>query len=323
MTVVIVILVIIAVALILALINKSLAEKDLKALKAPGDLIEIRPGEYLHALSMGEGKYTIIMLSGLGTPCPCMDFKPLAEKLSEFCRVIILELPGYGFSSLTEAPRNAENYDKEISACLDHFGIKENVILMPHSYSGIMTFDYAIKHPDVIVGLCNDDASSPQQWKLWENRPKPRDPKIIKMMVQGFLFKYFGRLFMRKQTALFTVGLTDAEDKKMAVACAFANYDNKVIKAEDEGLKAMSKALFGRKYPEDLHVLNMVANKDGEISDMMKKYTGLNWKEMHDELISNPAIQKTVEIENAEHYIHHTHAERMAELAKEFVESLG
>jgi len=317
MTVIIVLLAVIAILAILALVNRRMAAKAMEGIEPPGDLIEVRPGEYLHGLSMGEGKYTMVMLSGMGTPCPCADFYPLAKAISKHCRVIILELPGYGFASLTDAPRTMENYEKEIKTGLDYYGLKENVILMPHSYTGVMTFDYAKKHPDVVCALFNDDASTGFQCKL------PRNESFaLKILI--FLMRHYAAFILRRNIAEETKGLPP-EYVRYTKAITYNRYYNKVVASESDAFPALCAEIEGQKYDEALHVINMLglADKTEKREEYFKKHIGMNWRETHEALISNPAIQSCVVIPGAVHYIHHGHVPEMEKLAVELLEQLG
>lgn len=310
-----------AIPAIPALINRSICDSKFSKLEAPGDMIEIRPGEYIHAVSLGEGKYTVVMFSGLGTPCPYADFYELAEKLSGFCRVIIPELPGYGFSSLTDAPRTYENYDMEITAVLDYYGVKENVILMPHSYSGLFTFDYAKKHRDVVCGLLNEDASVWPQVKLFSQ--SKLTPEAIKSKLMEIGAKYYGALFMNKMIGKF---FPDSSDPYTHIVheMAYVRVGNKTVSAESDALKTMCDNLLGQKYDEDLPVLNMVAlnENSAKMDERFLNEAGMTWPQMHEALVSNEAIQKMVRVKGAQHYIHHGHTDEIVKLAGWFIEDL-
>jgi pimeloyl-ACP methyl ester carboxylesterase len=318
----IILAVIAAILVIVAIINRKQSAAAYAALKVPGDLIKISDGLTVHAVSMGEGKYTMVMLSGWGTACPYADFYPLAEKIARHCRVIVLEVPGYGFAPDTDAPRTLDNYDREISETLRYYGIKDNVILMPHSYSGIFTFDYAKKHPDVVCALFNDDASTCHQYG-------DKDMGVLVNIILGverFLVLNFGRIpfdkVMRKGTA--EQLNVPKEYSDMFVTVQQHRLANKTQSAETgEQWKKNMKENLGKKYAEDLYVVNMIAVDDKAKEDeRLKKSTGFTWKEAHEDLTSNPAIQKVVVMKGAQHYIHHTHADEMEKLAVELIEDL-
>lgn len=86
-------------------------EKD--KVKANGTMVEV-DGKKMHIYSEGKGEKTIVMLSGLGTVAPSIDFKPLIEEFKNDYKVVVVETFGYGFSDKTDKERSAENIVNEI-----------------------------------------------------------------------------------------------------------------------------------------------------------------------------------------------------------------
>ncbi|MET4563520.1 pimeloyl-ACP methyl ester carboxylesterase [Lysinibacillus parviboronicapiens] len=60
----------------------------------------------MNVLIQGQGEETVVLLPGLGTGTPALDFKPLVEELSPFYRVVVMEPFGYGLSDITEKERS-------------------------------------------------------------------------------------------------------------------------------------------------------------------------------------------------------------------------
>lgn len=82
-------------------------------------------GQYVtvnkHQMSLkilGNGDHTIVLLPGLGTTAPILDFMPLAEDLAKENRVVIVEPFGYGWSDITSDERTLENEVDEIRTAL-------------------------------------------------------------------------------------------------------------------------------------------------------------------------------------------------------------
>ena len=311
-----------AIAVILcavAFVNRRLSAKALAALEVPGKLIKAENGSVIHAYVEGEGKYTLVMLSGWGTACPYADFKPFADMMSKHCRVMILELPGYGFAKDTDAPRNLENYDIEISAALNYFGIKENVILMPHSYSGIATFDYSKKHPDVVCALFNDDCSVPPYY-YYLHIAKPAS---FTARVECFLARNFGRTLLAGVVKKITAGEIQEPYRDMYTTFSQARLGNRTVMAESDHFDDVIRPTLWEKYDEDLHVVSLIAPDKKDFDPKFLKTIGMTWLEMHEIMVSNPKIQRCVVIEGSNHYIHQSHAAEMEKLAVELLEELG
>jgi hypothetical protein len=46
----------------------------------------------------GQGEETVVLLHGLGTGAPALDFKLLVDELSPFDKVVVIEPFGYGLT---------------------------------------------------------------------------------------------------------------------------------------------------------------------------------------------------------------------------------
>lgn len=110
----------------------------------------------------GSGNHTIVLLPGLGTAAPILDFQPLADLLAKENKVVIVEPFGYGWSDLTESPRTVENEVLELREALKQADIDGPYILMPHSISGLDAIYYANTYPDEIEGIIGIDCTLPR-----------------------------------------------------------------------------------------------------------------------------------------------------------------
>ena len=60
-----------------------------KNIVIPGDKIKIYNNEYIHSKKIGSGKYTIVLLPGMGTASPYYDFyKPPKSYLSQNIKIL-------------------------------------------------------------------------------------------------------------------------------------------------------------------------------------------------------------------------------------------
>ncbi|NSB30633.1 hypothetical protein [Clostridium saccharoperbutylacetonicum] len=101
-----------------------------------------------------------------------------------------------------------------------------------------------------------------------------------------------------------------AEQVKMKkIATAWNSLNISVIN-EYNTVNTNTKELYDMKYPKDSPVLSFIS-KDSVDTDS-------EWLPLHEEMISNSAIQK-IETLNGEHYLHWTNADKIAEMTKEFI----
>lgn len=140
--------------------QKEKVRHEQQSLQAPGLMLDV-PGARMHVLARGEGQ-PVVLLSGWGVACPTVDFQPLAkELLSRGFRVIVPEKPGYGFSSLTKAPRALDTVVDELHEALQKAGEKGPYILLGHSMAGTEILRWACRYPTEVKALYALDAPAP------------------------------------------------------------------------------------------------------------------------------------------------------------------
>lgn len=145
-------IVIIALLIIISIVGqvRKYVEKD--DVDPLGTLVEI-DGKKMHIYSQGEGNKTIVLMPGLGTTAPSIDFKPLIEELKNNFKVVVVEPFGYGFSDETSKERSVENIISETRMTLKEANIDGPYILMPHSISGVYAEYYASIYPEEVEAI--------------------------------------------------------------------------------------------------------------------------------------------------------------------------
>lgn len=96
--------------------------------------------KYMRVSIMGKSSKVLLILPGWNSISPILEFKPLAEKLSEYFTVITIEPLGYGLSDRTERLRGTCNIVEELHRCVENLGYCKYYILA-HSISGL----YAVR----------------------------------------------------------------------------------------------------------------------------------------------------------------------------------
>ena len=233
----------------------------------------------MQAYVEGSGDNAIIMLSGFGTDNPIEDFKPLAGKLSDKYKIVILEYFGYGGSDITEDERTNENIVNEIRSALNELDIKPPYILMPHSMSGLYSLYYADKHPDEVKGIIGIDMSLPQkQLERWENG---RFKKLSSEELDGANVSIVNQWnsFYDNSKELGNIKYTENLPVLAFLATEQVDYVNDMIKSGN------------MKTP---------------------------WKDINKNIITNPDIQN-IEVLEGTHYLHHEQADKISEISKEFI----
>jgi len=105
---------------------------------------------------MNEGSPTLVLLHGWGRSL--LALRPLGELLATRCRVVLLDLPGFGLSPLPEGASNdgggwgTFDYSERVKRYLDHAGIS-SAVLIGHSFGGRLSVQLASRYPDLAKGL--------------------------------------------------------------------------------------------------------------------------------------------------------------------------
>lgn len=99
---------------------------------------------------------TLVLLHGWGRSLNVL--RPLGELLAASCRVILVDLPGFGLSPLPPEAANdgggwgTYEYSERIKRFLDQSGIR-SCILIGHSFGGRVSVQLASRYPDLVKGL--------------------------------------------------------------------------------------------------------------------------------------------------------------------------
>ena len=298
-----------------------------KDISAPGNRIEVYDNEYIHAIKMGSVDYTIVLLPGMGMASPYYDFYKLATELSKTNQVIVLEPFGYGFSDNTDKKRNLDNYEYELSKVLDYYSIKDNIILLGHSYSGISNFNYADKHEEVKGYVCLDCTTAYQiethvkDGKFTEKVPKT--PKITSIVTPLGITRFIYSTIMSKEVKNTLLKEVPEEYHKAYKYLLYNKSLNKTVINETNDIYENQLEILDKQYREDLHVLTILS--DETVSEM-KEYKEAgdfkkDWEEMHNALISNEDIQHIYILEG-DHFIYHGNVDKVTNLINEMIETL-
>ena len=87
--------------------HKIQLSKEEDLFKRPGNIVEVN-GNKMSIYTEGEGRETLVFMSGGGTCSPILDFKSLYSKLNDDYRIVVIEKFGYGFSDIVDERRDID-----------------------------------------------------------------------------------------------------------------------------------------------------------------------------------------------------------------------
>lgn len=123
----------------------------------PGQLLAVSGGQ-VNVWCDGDGPRSIVFLSAIGGDDALV---PIAQQLSSDARVCWYVRPGDGDTDPPDGPRTATDDAKDLHELLDAADIPTPVVLVAHSYGGLIAVIAAATHPEETAGVVLVDASQP------------------------------------------------------------------------------------------------------------------------------------------------------------------
>jgi pimeloyl-ACP methyl ester carboxylesterase len=276
---------------------------------AYGEKIQVDQGT-INISRTGKTGPTVVLLSGLGTPVPVLDFAPLIRKLVGY-QVVVVEGFGYGYSDMTARPRTIENISEELHEVLSKLAIEGPYVLIGHSIAGFTTLYYANKYPEEVSSVVGIDPTVPAGKTSGTEAPTPAD-----MPASGNLWERIPSTtgLVRWAAAL---GLADpagdsyttTEREQMRKLLSW-NYGNEALTDETNRIGENAAKLQDLSYPDRLPVLEFLSQ------ETMNQQP--EWFRAHERQLLGVKRHELV-ILDGPHYLHWTQARAMAKKIDEFL----
>lgn len=118
----------------------------------------IVPGGQVHLWCEGESGPTVMFVSAIGGDDTLV---PIAERISDEAVACFLYRPGDGDTEPPDGPRTAAEDAEDLHELLAAAELATPVVLVAHSYGGLITLVFAAQHPEEVAGVVLVDASQP------------------------------------------------------------------------------------------------------------------------------------------------------------------
>jgi hypothetical protein len=276
----------------------------------PGKMITVN-NHKIHIYSEGEGNLPLIFMSGSGTSSPMYDFKTLFTKMSKEHKIVVVEKAGYGFSEITDMPRDIDTILFETRAALLEANIEPPYILFPHSMSGIEALYWIQCYPQEIKAIIGIDAALPPYYENIELKYTLKIIKFISKIINGKL-KYLLPTIANVLPPI-KYGILNDIDKNICKEIIFHrtltnDMINEGIMIKEKNKKINIELL--KKVPMLLFISNgkEIGLKKGEWEKTIRSYT----KELNAEIVSF----------NAGHYLHDILPEEISNRSKKFIRNV-
>ncbi len=114
--------------------------------------VQVSRGAYsLHVQQQGHGAITVVFESGFGQGADV--WKDVIADLGAECHCIAYARAGLSKSGTDGRPKTIPEHLQDMGAVMDAMAAKQKVILVGHSYGGLLATEFARLHPDRVQGL--------------------------------------------------------------------------------------------------------------------------------------------------------------------------
>jgi pimeloyl-ACP methyl ester carboxylesterase len=300
-------LVFLALVLVSASINLILTRQEKSRFHPYGHRVSVDGGS-MNVWRNGHSGPTIVLLAGLGTAAPALDFAPLVRRLGAY-NVIVVEGFGYGYSDMSARPRTVQNITAELHDTLAKIDASKPYILVGHSIAGFYTLYYAQRYRGEVSAVVGIDPTVPAA------HARSTGPSGMPLHALGTALRVTGLV----RTFYTLTGLAEpdgnaytADERAQIRAMTIWNFGNAGVSDETNRTGSNASALHGISYPERLPVLEFLSS-ESIASDP-------NWLPSHQEQLSNVQHHEIVVLDGG-HYLHETQSKAMADKITAFLDA--
>ena len=284
----------------LSIFNRIMIKKEKPLVENPiGQMVEV-DGNEMCIYTEGEGKHTIVFMSGYVTPEPILDFKPLWSRLSSDYRIVVIEKFGYGFSDSVETERSFETILRQDREALSKLGIEGPFILCPHSMSGVEAMLWEIEYPDEVEAIVGLDIAYPNEYMEWDGASGDSLMKVARFVNNLGIYRLATDKMCDNMIPAFGTGVFTKEERDIYKAIIFAKGYNKTLENETlENEQTVSRKILENPKPE-CPVLIFTSLGEGDPND---KEAVEKWRGYARDYTSDMPNAKLVELDCG-HFVH-------------------
>lgn len=289
---------VVALTLVSATANAAMTHSEKSALAHYGQRVAIDGGSVnvLHVTGSGP---TLVLLSGLGTAAPAVDFAPLISELDGF-DIFVVEGFGYGFADMNVSDRTVENITAELHQALDAIGVTSPVVLVGHSIAGLYMHYYANEYPGSVAAIVGIDPTASTTAAV------PTSTPSFGALAAVARFTGFERWVAAVSPSLSEPDSTaySADERDRIHAIADWNFANAAVADEWAKVSYNAAKAGSRPFPADVPVLEFLSTEsiDGNPA----------WRETHEQELAGVTTQR-IEIVEGRHYLHWSQAPKLAD----------
>lgn len=312
-----ILLLLLAVLFLFIVIHQIITLVEKKKYPAIGKVVTVDQKQ-MSLYIAGKGKHTIVLLPGLGTTSPILDFMPLVDTLAKDNRVVVVEFFGYGWSDITPKERTIENEVEELRSALKAADIEGPYILMPHSLSGLHSIYYANTYPDEVAGIIGIDCALPTMTDYFDDEELPEPISLVNsQLVNLGVMRLINFIAPDNFTSDNSSHYYTEENLTIQRCIASRNASNKNVIDQSNHIADSIKKTHKMKFRKDLPLLFFAPDE----SNLTPRDDGKTKTSFYETYIANPSLQKVITL-NGPHYLHWTCKDEIATAVKDYLRNV-
>jgi pimeloyl-ACP methyl ester carboxylesterase len=136
--------------------------RDRRRFAGAGRWVEIGGKSRLYLLEKGSGGPTVIFEAGIAATN--LNWFHIQENVARFTGTASYDRCGLGWSSKSKTARTPGNIAHELHEMLQQAGIKPPLVLVGHSFGGLVMRRYALLYPEDVAGIVLVDPMRCEEW---------------------------------------------------------------------------------------------------------------------------------------------------------------
>lgn len=178
------------------LYQKAGVRRDARRLPPPGEIL----GGF-HIVRRGRTAPAVVFESGIAASS--LNWSGVLSQLPEDRLVLAYDRLGFGWSQPAPSPRTLDNLVADLATVLDLADVDEPVILVGHSFAGLIVRRFAQLHPSRVAALLLLDPLESLEWH-------PATPQQSARLAQGVMLSRRGAFLARLGVVRFALDLLAA-----------------------------------------------------------------------------------------------------------------
>lgn len=293
-------------------VNLALVRHERATIAPYGQRVPVEGGS-VNVVDNGAEGPVIVLLGGLGSPAPGLEYAALARELDGY-RVVVVEGFGYGYADPQGPKRTVENISQELHTALEAADVEEPYVLGGHSIAGFYLLNYVNRYPGEVSAVVGIDHTVPTATAEHGEAAPVEDEGLPWQRLPA-------TTGLVRWVTLAAPGLAEPgsdlyteEEKRRIRLMSNWNYENPALRDETRRLSQNSRALAGTSFPEDVPVLAVLAQ---DTIDQRSE-----WRPLHEDQLRAVRDHEIVVLDGP-HFLHLNQAPELAATTTAFLEDRG